>query len=214
MNNKEIFSKNLKYYLSKSNMTQTELAKLLNYPEMTVSNWINAKTYPRIDKIEKMANFFGVTKADLVEDNSIDNNINYISRLSNTVKIPIYGTIIAGIPAHKEDNIDGWVEISQSRAKSGDYFALRVTGNSMNPNFIENDIIIVRKQLDVDSGELAIITVNGDEATFKKIVKSENGVTLVPLNVTDYSPIFYSNEQIESLPIKIIGKVIELRRSL
>lgn len=80
MNNKEVFSKNLYIQLELHNMTRADLARTLGYPETTVSNWANAVSYPRIDKIQEMADFFGVLKSDLTEDKSTPN-------LSNTKKL-------------------------------------------------------------------------------------------------------------------------------
>ena len=68
LGNKEIMAKNLRHYLDAHNMTQTELCNALGFKFMTVSDWINAKSYPRIDKIEMMANYFGISKADLIEE--------------------------------------------------------------------------------------------------------------------------------------------------
>lgn len=103
------------------------------------------------------------------------------------------------------------VEISD-RQNSGTVFALRVTGKSMEPSILQNDLLIVRKQEDVDSGDIAIVLINGEEATVKQVKKSKEGITLVGFNLAVYSPTFYSNEDIQNLPVRIIGKVIESRR--
>lgn len=81
----------------------------------------------------------------------------------------------------------------------------------MEPRFNEGDVVIVRKQSDVDSGAIAIVRVNGDEATMKIVKKSPEGITLIATNPDVFLPQFYSNEQIENTPVEIIGKVIELR---
>ena len=108
-----------------------------------------------------------------------------------------------------EDIID-YEEIPHSMAKSGDYFALQIKGDSMEPRIKEGDVVIVRKQPDVESGEVAIVLVNGDEATIKKVQKFNGGINLVPSNPA-YEVKTYSNDDIESLPVSIIGKVVELR---
>ena len=69
---------------------------------------------------------------------------------------------------------------------------------------------IIRPTPDVESGTVSVVLVNGDEATLKKVVKHENGISLVPFNPT-YSPMFYTNEEVASLPVRIVGRVIELR---
>lgn len=75
---KDTFAKNIKYYLNERGLTQTQLAKILDYPEMTVSNWVNAKYYPRIDKIQEMADFLSINKSDLIED-KIETNTNKLT---------------------------------------------------------------------------------------------------------------------------------------
>lgn len=70
LGNKEIMAKNIRRYLELNDMTQTDLCNALNLKFMTVSDWVNAKSYPRIDKIEMMANYFGISKADLVEEHT------------------------------------------------------------------------------------------------------------------------------------------------
>jgi repressor LexA len=81
----------------------------------------------------------------------------------------------------------------------------------MEPRFIEGDIVIVKKQPDIESGDIAVVLVNGEEATLKKVIKQQNGIMLVASNQDVYQPTFYSNEAIENLPVEIIGKVVELR---
>ena len=98
-------------------------------------------------------------------------------------------------------------------AAGGEYFALRIKGASMEPKLLEGDIVIVRKQNDVDNGDTAIVLVNGEEATVKQIKKTDTGIILVGLNVEVYQPHFYTNEEIEELPIQIIGKVVESRHA-
>ena len=95
-------------------------------------------------------------------------------------------------------------------AQQGDFFALQIKGSSMEPKFSEGDVVVVRKQEDVDNGDIAIVLVNGNEATVKKIKKFENGINLIPTN-PEYDVLTYSTEEIENLPVRIIGKVVELR---
>lgn len=129
------------------------------------------------------------------------------------VRIPILGYVIAGVPIEAVEDILGYEEISTELARTGDFFCLRIKGDSMEPTFSEGDIIVVRQQPDVESNEIAVVLVNGDEGTVKRIKKSDAGITLIGDNVSSFLPTFYSNEDIERLPVTIIGKVIELRRS-
>lgn len=124
--------------------------------------------------------------------------------------IPVLGTVRAGIPMEAVENIIDYEEISEDMARQGDFFALQIKGDSMEPKISEGDVVIVRKQPDVDSGNIAIVLVNGEEATIKKIQKFDGGINLIPSNPS-YDVRTYTNEQITRLPVQILGKVVELR---
>ena len=126
-------------------------------------------------------------------------------------KIPILGSVIAGIPISAIEEIIGWEEISPKMASQGEYFALRIKGDYMSSTIEENDVVIVKKQNDVNSGDISIVCVNGDEATCKKLIKHKDGISLVSLN-SKYEPMYYSKKDILNKPIRIIGRVVELRR--
>lgn len=128
------------------------------------------------------------------------------------VRIPVLGRIVAGIPIEAIEDVIDWEEIPISMARTGDYFALMVTGRSMEPTLRDGDVVILKKQSDVDNGDIAAVLINGNEATIKEIKKGLSGITLIGHNVVEYSPTFYSNEDIERLPISILGKAVELRR--
>lgn len=129
-----------------------------------------------------------------------------------SVRIPIIGQIVAGQPIDSVENYDGWEEIPSSLAKTGTFFALRVHGQSMEPTMREGDIVIVRQQPNVESGDIAVVCINGTETTVKEVKESQEGITLIGHNLAVYKPQFYSNEQIQALPVVIQGKVVELHR--
>lgn len=167
----------------------------------TFTDWVNGNAYPRIDKIEMMANFFHISKADLVEEPTPK---------KSKFEIPVLGLVRAGIPMDAVENILDYEEISEDMARQGEFFALQIKGDSMEPKISDGDVVIVRKQPDVESGEIAIVLVNGDEATIKKVQKFTGGINLVPSNPV-YEVKTFTNEQIEALPVQILGKVVELR---
>lgn len=204
--NKAIMAENLRYYIQLSKKTQKEICKDLNFKEMTFSDWVNAKTYPRIDKIEKMAQYFGIEKSDLIEKRK------RTASTTTSILIPVLGRIVAGEPIDAITDIIDYEEITPRMAQKGKHFALVVKGNSMEPTLHEGDVVIVRQQSEVENGEIAIVLVNGDEATVKEVKEGPDGLTLIGHNVGVYSPHFYTREQIQDLPIRIIGKVVELRR--
>ena len=102
-------------------------------------------------------------------------------------------------------------EINEKIARCGDYFALEIKGDSMEPKMSKGDIVIVKQQNTVENGQIAIVLVNGDEATVKKVRFRDNGIELIAFNSYVYEPHFYSAKEIEELPVKIIGRVVELR---
>lgn len=206
LGNKEIFANNLNYYMNINKKTRMDVCRDLDLPYSTFTDWCNANIYPRIDKIELLANYFGIQKSDLVE------NHDTLNRNTNSAVVFIYGTIPAGIPMECIEDIIDTEEISADMLKGGkQYFGLRVKGNSMEPEYLDGDILILEKVDDCESGDDCIVMVNGNDGTFKRVFKNENGIILQPLNPS-YSPIIYTNEQIETLPVRIIGVVEEFRR--
>ena len=95
-------------------------------------------------------------------------------------------------------------------ARTGEFFALKISGSSMEPRISDGDVVIIRRQNDVESGQVAVVLVGGDEATVKKLVKQKNGVVLMPMNPA-FSPMYFSNREIQELPVTVIGRVVELR---
>lgn len=206
LGNKEIMAKNIRYYMEKNKLNAKELSINLNFKYSTVLDWINAKTYPRIDKIEIMANYFNIEKSDLVEDKSKAKTQQKIQGL----KIPVLGTVVAGIPISAVEDILDYEEVPQSWESQGEFFGLRIKGDSMQPKMDDGDVVIVRQQSDANSGDTVIALVNGDDATCKKLQKTENGIMLVSTN-PNYLPMFFTNEEIATKPVVILGKVVELR---
>lgn len=197
----------IRYLRESHGLSQTELGEIAGVSDKAVSTWENNLKFPRMDPIERMANYFGISKSDIIEGTVVPG----IHDKKNSTRIPVVGSVAAGIPTEAVEDIVDWEEIPNAMAQRGDYIGLKVKGKSMEPRFIEGDTVIVRRQPDVESGEIAIVFVNGDEATMKKVLKQPNGITLIAFNPAVYEPHFYSNEQIEELPVVIYGKVVELR---
>lgn len=212
LGNREIIAENIRHYMALHGKSRNDMCQDLGLVYSTFSDWINGKKYPRIDKIEMMARYFGISKSDLVERHDDTKPGNSVSH--SAVNIPVLGTIVAGYPMYAQENILDYEEISAQMAKTGEYFALQIKGQSMEPRIYEGDVVIVRRQDDVDSGDTAIVLINGDEATIKRVKKSKDGIMLIANNVAVYEPHFYSNHDVETLPVRIIGKVVELRGKL
>ena len=129
------------------------------------------------------------------------------------LKIPVLGKVQAGLPIEVVENIIDYEEISEEMAKKGDYFALQIQGDSMQPRMFEGDVVIVLKQSTVDSGETAIVTVGDELATCKVVKRHMGGITLMSHNKS-YEPMYFTNEQIATLPVTILGKAVEIRGKL
>lgn len=186
-------------------LTQMELAALLHVSQGTVSGWESGNTNIKNEDMAALANIFNVS-------------IDYISGNSNTFlfappsRIPVLGTVAAGIPMDAIEDVVDWEEIPEAMARGGEFFGLKIKGGSMEPRIKEGDTVIVRKQETVESGEIAIVLVNGNEATCKRVVKHQNGgISLMAFNPAVYETHFYTPDEILSLPVRILGKVVELR---
>ena len=206
------FAEKLKELRQQKGMTQSELAKLLKMQRSTLGMYETGKREPNFETLNMFANFFNVDMNTLMDMNNTSNQ--NPSSPVRSIKIPVLGTVVAGIPLEAVENIIGYEEISPAMAATGEHFALRIKGTSMEPRICEGDIVVVRKQEDIESGETAIVLINGGEATVKKVKKTEEGIMLIANNMAVYSPHFYSNKEIEELPVRIIGKVVELRGKL
>lgn len=131
---------------------------------------------------------------------------------STSAVVFVYGTIPAGIPMECIEDIIDTEEIPSEMLKGGkQYFGLKVKGDSMEPEYLDGDTLILLKQEDCESGDDCVVMVNGFDGTFKRVFKNEQGIILQPLN-NKYSPMVYSNEDIQNLPVRILGVVEEIRR--
>ena len=182
---------------------QYELAQKMDLNPAALNKIENGKRSIKEEEISKVAQIFGISTDTLLGVNT--------PRPGN--RIPILGTVVAGQPAYAAENIVGWEEVTDKMSMQGKLFALKVKGSSMEPEFKEGDIVIVREQPDIESGDIAVVLINGDEATLKKVKKDPNGLFLYAFNQAVYEPHFYSNNDIETLPVRIAGRVIENRRS-
>lgn len=180
-----------------------------------------------VDTLKKIASAMNMSVNDLLiqsgdvklEELNFD-NAEYVNPTTDSVKIPILGRIPAGIPfeAIEDQFTIDYEEIPLSWLKGGNqYFALKLEGDSMEPEYHNNDIVIFKKTNICESGQDCCIKINGFDATFKRIKKQENGIMIIPLNennATGFTTTFYTNEDIINKPIEIIGVVKQIRRNI
>ena len=212
------FGSRLKDLRQSKGLTGVELGEILNVSNKTISTWENNTREPNQEMTATIAEYFEVTTDYLLGRDPIPNDtkseINYAIPLTSGVRIPVLGSIVAGIPNTAVAEYDEWIEISQSLAMRGDYFALRIKGDSMEPTLFDSDIVVIRQQPDVEDGEIAAVSIAGNEATIKRIYHRSDGIDIVGDNVRAFPRMFYSNHDIATLPVRIMGKAIEVRRDL
>lgn len=203
---KKIFSKNLNNLLSQRNKTQKEVADAISVSPQTFNTWCQGIALPRMGKVQRLADYFNIEKSDLIDEkNDLSNHPH-----RKGVPIPVYGRVAAGVPLEMIEDIIDTEEITEEMARTGEFFALQIHGDSMEPRMKEGDVVIVRKQEDAESGETVIATVNGTDATCKRLRKYRDGIELIPTNPS-YEPMFFSNKEVEEKPVCILGRVVELR---
>ena len=203
-----IIAKNISKQLVLHNKTQLELAEHMNVTQATVSNWCQGIKMPRMKKIDMICEFFSINRSDLLND------VESLPPKSHTgVPIKVLGRVAAGIPIEAIEDVIDTEEITEEMAKTGTFFGLQLHGDSMEPRMCDGDVVIVRQQDDAESGDIVIAMVNGDDATCKRLRKYRDGIELISNNPA-YQPMFFSNDEIQSKPVKIIGKVVELRGKL
>ena len=205
------FRTRLKQLRNEKKINQRELANFLKVAPSTISMYESGQREPNFEVLESLADFFNVDlnyllgKSDKTTKLMIED-----SQPPQGLKIPVLGTVAAGIPISAVEDIPDYEEIDSSFQSQGEFFALRIKGDSMQPKMDDGDVVIVKQQSDANSGDTVIALVNGDEATCKKLQKTENGIMLVSTN-PNYLPMFFTNEEIQTKPVVILGKVVELR---
>lgn len=178
-------------------LSQAALAKICDVSTGTISNWENGIYDIDNRSLRLLADYFNVSTDFL---------------LGKEVKkpwVPVLGDVAAGIPiAAIEAVSDEWEQIDTD--SPAEYFALRIKGDSMEPRMKSGDVVIVHRQPLVENGEVAVIKVGTEEATVKTVKITDQGVWLLPMNPS-YQPIFFTLNEVRSLPVTIAGRVVELR---
>ncbi|MBF1637610.1 MAG: helix-turn-helix domain-containing protein [Prevotella sp.] len=196
-------STNIKRLRKSNNITQQQLADIAGVTDKAVSTWENGSAEPRMGALQRIADYFGIAKSSLIEDPE--------NADANSCKIPVLGQVAAGIPISAVEDILDYEEIPATWKTQGEFFALKIKGDSMEPRMISGDVVIVRQQSTAESGDTVVVLVNGDSATCKRLEKTDSGIMLVSTNIK-YPPLFFTPKEVDSLPVTILGKVVELRQ--
>ena len=197
-----IIAERIKLGLKKANMKPIDLVNKTGISKSQISNYMSGRYSPKQDGIYSIANALGVSP-------------NWLMGIENKKKlVNVYSSVHAGILSEMIENVVDTEEISEKLASSDKtYFGIKVKGDSMFPQYIENDTLICEKTSTCESGSDCIVAINGNEAFLKRVYINPNGITLQAIN-PKYEPLIYSNDDIKNIPVTIIGTVIELRRKI
>lgn len=195
-------------------ITQKEVADFVGVSEATVSRWESGHIdNMRRDRIAALSKILRLSPLAImgIDDTDLSTRIpNMVPIDACTFRVPIVGHVAAGRPIVADEEIIGYEYIDNKYSKDGhEYFGLRIVGKSMEPTIMDGDIVIVRRQNYVENGEIAIVLIDGEEATAKEVKESADGITLIGHNAGVYTPHFYSAQEVKNLPVQIIGRVVQ-----
>lgn len=196
------FKDMLKFFRMRANLSQSELAEKLGVAASTISMYEVGKREPDFETEEKIADFFNT---DLNTLRGRDNES------KSGIIINVLGRVAAGIPLEAIEEIVDTEEITYDLARTGKFFGLRIKGDSMEPDIHDGDTVIVRQQDDAENDEIVIALVNGNDGVCKRLKRYQDSIALVSLNAR-YEPMYFNQKEIVEKPVRIIGKVVELRR--
>lgn len=203
--------KNIKKLREEQNLSQEELAKLTGYTSRSsIAKIEKGEVDLQQSKIIAFAKALHTTTSLLMGNEDLALSMSKPKQKHKGVKIPVYGRVAAGVPLEMIDDILDTEEITEDLSKTGEFFGLQIKGDSMEPRIVEGDVVIVRQQADADTGDIIIATVNGTDATCKRLKKYADGIALIALNPA-YEPMIFSKKEVAEKPVRIIGKVVELR---
>lgn len=200
---RRILVDNLNKYLKQKGKKRSDMASELGLPTSLLYGWFSGVSYPRIENLERIADYFGVSITQLVDEGR--------NTTPEFTTINVLSRVAFGVPLKSMDYVVGTEEISSRMAKMGNLFALRVRGDAMAPKIDDRDVVIVFEQKTAESGEIIVVMIGRDDAIIRKITHNQYGITLHASN-PNIEPLFFSHEDVERIPVRIIGKVIESRR--
>lgn len=191
-------------------LTQVQLGEMVHKSSQVVSNWERGYTTAMSpEDLQNIAQALNVNISELM-DNPAPAQPPAQKVTRYTYRIPVVGRVAAGQPILAQEEIIDYEYIDERLHRGGDqYFGLIVKGSSMEPTIHDGDTIIVRVQESVENGQIAVVLVDGEDATVKEVKETEDGLTLIGHNVAVYAPHFYSRDEVAKLPVRIIGRVIQ-----
>lgn len=196
-------------YCEMNNISIREMELRAGVGAGSVSKWKKGDYEPSKKSLQKIADFFNVTISNLIDEENIEIEENQ----TVSAKIPILGSVVAGLPIEAIENNLGWVEIPYKMATQGRFFALKIRGDSMQPSICQGDLVVVKSASTADNNDIVIASIDSNDACVKKLIKHKEGISLVSIN-SSYAPLYFSENDIMNERVKIIGIVVELRRKI
>ena len=203
---KKIFAENLRKQAAIAGENQPDIAEVLGVTKSAVNSYFTGTKMPRMDRIKKLAEHFGCNVSDLIDDKTVEDQI-------TAVAIPVLGTVPAGVPIEAIQDILGYEEIPKIMADTGEFFCLRVEGNSMYPLLYSGETIVIKKQETAENGDIVVALIDNDDTTVKRMKKVSDGIILEAEN-PEYNSLYFNKKQIQNEKVKIIGKAVESRKKL
>ena len=208
------FVNRLKAAMDKAGVKPVDLHNRTGISKSTISEYLSGNYEPKQKNIYKLATALGILPSELMGITPTPPP-NAIPLGTYPYKIPLLGRVAAGEPIYADDRIEGYEFIEERYKDDGfDYFALHIQGRSMEPTIMDGDTVIVRQQSTVENGQIAIVLIDGEDATAKEVKEGPEGITLIGHNTSVYTPHHYTPREVMELPVRIIGKVIEIRRKI
>ena len=218
-------AENIRFLRKKQNMSQEDLADALGYKSYTtVQKWESGVSEPPLKSLKKMADLFDtdmdrmtqsrlMTDADRFERTAEIFNQHLAEKQScDVIAIPVLRRVAAGIPLHSYENTIGYEYISKDMASKGNFFALKISGNSMSPGIMDGDTVICRQQPDAEDGNIVVALVNGDDGVCKRLRKYENNSIVLQSDNPACQSLCFNTSEIDTVPVRVMGIVVELRR--
>ncbi|MEZ3439486.1 MAG: XRE family transcriptional regulator [Oscillospiraceae bacterium] len=205
---------NIKELRTSHKLSQAEFGKIAGVSDKAVSTWENGEKTPRMGAIQKLADHFGISKSDIIEDKPVEikSNISYVIDSKLIHKIPVFESVSAGFGAYASSEIIDYIPVVINNGYDvDDTIAIKVKGDSMCPKIEDGDIIVVRRQTSVDSGDIAVVLLDGDEGLVKKVVYGPTWIELQSIN-EDYPVQRFENAEVTRL--RVAGKVMQIIKTL
>lgn len=199
------FKDMLKYFRKRDGYSQSELAQKLGLSTSTISMYEIGKREPSFEIEERIADFFNIGI------NTLRGKDMGQKSPCSAIDLPVLGQVAAGNEKEDVEEIVDHIDISQDFASKGEFFGLLIKGDSMIPTLCDGDTVIVEKTSDAESGDLVVASVNDSVGTCKRLQKYAEGLALIPINPA-YEPMRFTKDEINSTPVRILGKVVEMRR--